>query len=434
MVINLPGTLGQEPESCSRGDFSSTNIYLGLITVLSISKCNVGSKIIARSKDINQSTTWERQLCHHDSAPRMAGPTNHPLVSRHQVTRWRLVERGEGWSRHWHPDVGGEGGHKLQLRTSVEIWQSDLRLRAPRREIKRIASRSSHVEAPLLLLLHVHRSHLRLLLLHLDIDTRPYWGSRLLLCPLQLLPFRIPGISLLQGEQSGQRQSFLLRQHQLESEKSPHSASSSTSHPLPFLPGNLLGALNLNRCVLAVFKMSFVLLLEAAKLLHLSDLLWHWEFFQLDLKHLLLFLLRKLQSNWPGCSTCSAPLSEHWPWGVVLEGGVLGQKASKAPQLLRTGEHCIGRHILLISVPLVIRLVEIQSPFRWFISPMMLMAFGARRSEDHLVCRVVLTDQGHISWLCWGEISSDLYHALQCDIEISKVKSFELEKKWWKSS
>ena len=28
-----------------------------------------------------------------------------------------------------------------------------------------------------------------------------------------------------------------------------------------------------------------------------------------------------------------------------------------------------------------------------------------------------------------GEISSDLYHALQCDIEISKVKSFELEKK-----
>ena len=42
---------------------------------------------------------------------------------------------------------------------------------------------------------------------------------------------------------------------------------------------------------------------------------------------------------------------------------------------------------------------------------------------------------------CWmidsfvaGEISSDLYHALQCDIEISKVKSFELEKKWWKSS
>ena len=67
--------------------YSSTNIYLGLITVLSISKCNVGSKIIARSKDINQSTTWERQLCHHDSAPRMAGPTNHPLVSRHQVTR-----------------------------------------------------------------------------------------------------------------------------------------------------------------------------------------------------------------------------------------------------------------------------------------------------------------------------------------------------------
>ena len=28
-----------------------------------------------------------------------------------------------------------------------------------------------------------------------------------------------------------------------------------------------------------------------------------------------------------------------------------------------------------------------------------------------------------------GEISSDLYHALQCDIEISKLKSFELEKK-----
>ena len=37
-------------------------------------------------------------------------------------------------------------------------------------------------------------------------------------------------------------------------------------------------------------------------------------------------------------------------------------------------------------------------------------------------------------FLAVGEISSDLYHALQCDIEISKVKSFELEKKWWKSS
>ena len=30
----------------------------------------------------------------------------------------------------------------------------------------------------------------------------------------------------------------------------------------------------------------------------------------------------------------------------------------------------------------------------------------------------------------YGEISSDLYRVSQCDIEKSKVKSFELEKKW----
>ena len=126
-------------------------------------------------------------------------------------------------------------GHGWQWER-IQSCNSTIRLKAPRRKNSWTASRSPHTEAPLLLLLHVLQVNPDLLLLCLHHpDTLPVqqWRSRLLLYPPQLLSLRAPGIGLLDGEQTRQRQSFLLGQHQLKSKKSSHPASSSTS---PFPP------------------------------------------------------------------------------------------------------------------------------------------------------------------------------------------------------
>ena len=104
----------------------------------------------------------------------MTGATNQPLVSRHQATWWRWVERCGGVHREpnvWGWRKLGRGGHGRQLER-IKSWMSNLRLRAPRRKSGWTASRSPHTEAPLLLLLQVHQAilHLILLLLHL-LDT-----------------------------------------------------------------------------------------------------------------------------------------------------------------------------------------------------------------------------------------------------------------------
>ena len=72
---------------------------------------------------------------------------------------------------------------------------------------------------------------LLLLLLHVLLDVLPLqqWGCRLFLQPHLLLP----GI----GEQMGQRQAFLLGEHQLEPKQSPHSAPFSASAPPPWCLG-----------------------------------------------------------------------------------------------------------------------------------------------------------------------------------------------------
>ena len=123
----------------------------------------------------------------------MTGATNQPLVSRHQATWWRWVEGCEG--KRWEPDVGG--WRKMRRRgwqwERIWSWNSYIRLWAPRREIGWIASRSSHTEAPLRLLLHVPKANLFLLLLCLCHLQR--------LCPPQLLSLGVHGIGLLDGEQ-----------------------------------------------------------------------------------------------------------------------------------------------------------------------------------------------------------------------------------------
>ena len=89
---------------------SSTNIYLGLNTVLSISKCKACSKIIGQKTQVKtqiNALLGKNSYVIIKSAPIMAGPT--------------IIHRGEGWCRHRYQNVGQEGGHKLQLRT-IRNW------------------------------------------------------------------------------------------------------------------------------------------------------------------------------------------------------------------------------------------------------------------------------------------------------------------------
>ena len=107
----------------------------------------------------------------------MTGATNQPLVFRHQATRWRWVEGCEGGCR--NPDIGvwrmrRRCGHGWQWERS---WNSNIRLKAPRRKNSWTASRSPHTEAPLLLLLHVLQVNPDFLLLCLHhLDTLPVFG------------------------------------------------------------------------------------------------------------------------------------------------------------------------------------------------------------------------------------------------------------------
>ena len=74
----------------------------------------------------------------------MTGATNQPLVSRHQVTRRRWVEGCEGGCK--NPDVGGwrmrrRWGHGWQWER-IQSWNSNIRLKAPRRKNSGTASRT----------------------------------------------------------------------------------------------------------------------------------------------------------------------------------------------------------------------------------------------------------------------------------------------------
>ena len=147
-----------------------------------------GQKKITESSHRTQIGIWQIQLCHDDTAPGMTCATNQPLVSRHQATWWRWVERCRGVHR--QPEIGGwrkmgRGGNSWQW-DRIQCWNSNIRLRAPRRKSSWTASRSSHTEAPLLLLLQVHQAILHLVLLHLHhLDAFPpqHWRSSLLLQP-----------------------------------------------------------------------------------------------------------------------------------------------------------------------------------------------------------------------------------------------------------
>ena len=213
--------------------FSSFPIYC--LYKMIIKNVIQGDKYAKLYRDnVHQASCSSLQLCgvgspeRNDSSPHLAASTNNPVGGRHLAKLLRVKEgnpwwgeggedgRGEEWRRHcWR------GGQAMTMWERLGGWGVGHGWETPQRKMIGTARWSSLSRATLLLLL----------LLHVLLDVLPLqqWGCRLFLQPHLLLP----GI----GEQMGQRQAFLLGEHQLEPKQSPHSAPFSASAPPPWCLG-----------------------------------------------------------------------------------------------------------------------------------------------------------------------------------------------------